>query len=102
MISHGKDIKIFSGSSNKSLAEEICKEIKRASQEEMKGIIEYTDEEVVSIDFVGDPHASIFDAVQGIQLNDKVFKIVAFYDNEFGYSTQLLKLIRHMDSVDNK
>ncbi|WP_417027815.1 type I glyceraldehyde-3-phosphate dehydrogenase [Baileyella intestinalis] len=87
---------------NPTTYEEICKEIKRASQEEMKGIIEYTDEEVVSIDFVGDPHASIFDAVQGIQLNDKVFKIVAFYDNEFGYSTQLLKLIRHMDSVDNK
>ena len=62
---------------------------------------EYVDDEVVSSDFIGDPHTSIFDAREGIQLNDKFFKLIAFYDNEYGYSTKVLELIKHMYSVDN-
>ena len=82
--------------------EEICRKIKEASEEgPMKGVIEYVDDEVVSSDFIADPHTSIFDAREGIQLNDKFFKLIAFYDNEYGYSTKVLELIRHMYHVDN-
>ena len=82
--------------------EEICRKIKEASEEgPMKGVIEYIDDEVVSSDFIADPHTSIFDAREGIQLNDKFFKLIAFYDNEYGYSTKVLELIRHMYHVDN-
>lgn len=81
--------------------EEICRKIKEASEGDMKGVIEYVDDEVVSSDFIGDPHTSIFDAREGIQLNDKFFKLIAFYDNEYGYSTKVLELIKHMYSVDN-
>ena len=66
-----------------------------------KDVIEYIDDEVVSSDFIADPHTSIFDAREGIQLNDKFFKLIAFYDNEYGYSTKVLELIRHMYHVDN-
>ena len=81
--------------------EEICKEVKLASETYMKGILEYVDDEVVSLDFVGDPHTSIFDARQGIELNDKFFKLILFYDNEYGYSKKILELIKHMHAVDN-
>ena len=82
--------------------EEICAKVKEASETYLKGVIEYVDDEVVSGDFVGDPCTSIFDAREGIELNDKFFKLIAFYDNEFGYSSKLLELIKHMYSVDNK
>lgn len=82
--------------------EEICQKVKEASETYMKGVIDYVDDEVVSGDFVGDPCTSIFDAREGIELNDKFFKLIAFYDNEFGYSSKTLELIRHMYSVDNK
>lgn len=82
--------------------EDICMKIKEASETHMKGVIEYVDDEVVSSDFIGDPNTSIFDAREGIQLNDKFFKLIAFYDNEYGYSTKVLELIKHMYSVDNK
>lgn len=82
--------------------EEICKKVKEASETTMKGIIEYVDDEVVSGDFVGDPCTSIFDAREGIQLNEKFFKFISFYDNEFGYSSKVLMLIKHMHAVDNK
>ncbi len=82
--------------------EAICAKIKEASEGAMKGIIEYVDDEVVSSDFIGDPHTSIFDAREGIQLNDKFFKLIAFYDNEYGYSSKILSLIKHMYSVDTK
>lgn len=82
--------------------EAICAKVKEASEGAMKGIIEYVDDEVVSSDFIGDPHTSIFDAREGIQLNDKFFKLIAFYDNEYGYSSKILSLIKHMYSVDNK
>ncbi|MGI6721721.1 MAG: type I glyceraldehyde-3-phosphate dehydrogenase [Anaerovoracaceae bacterium] len=80
---------------------EICETIKKASETDMKGIIEYVDDEVVSGDFVGDPCTSIFDAREGIELNDRFFKLLMFYDNEFGYSTKVLELIKHMYAVDN-
>ena len=82
--------------------EEICAEVKEASETYLKGVIEYVDDEVVSGDFVGDANTSIFDARQGIELNDKFFKLVAYYDNEFGYSSKTLELIKYMAEVDNK
>ncbi len=82
--------------------EEICAKVKEASETYLKGILEYVDDEVVSLDFIGDSHTSIFDARQGIELNDKFFKLVAYYDNEYGYSNKCLELMKYMHSVDNK
>ena len=82
--------------------QEICDAMKKASQNEFKGIIEYVDEEVVSTDFLGDAHTSIFDAKAGIALNDKFVKLVAWYDNEWGYSCKLCNLIEYMATVDHK
>ena len=82
--------------------EEICAKVKEASETYLKGVIEYVDDEVVSGDFVGDANTSIFDARQGIELNDRFFKLVAYYDNEFGYSSKTLELIKYMAEVDNK
>lgn len=72
--------------------EEICAAMKKASENEMKGIIEYTDEPVVSSDFIHDSHTSIFDATAGIMLTDTFVKLVAWYDNEWGYSNKLVDL----------
>ncbi len=82
--------------------EEICAKIKEASETHMKGVIEYVDDEVVSGDFVGDSHTSIFDSRQTIELNDHFFKLIAYYDNEFGYSSKILELIKHMYGVDHR
>ena len=82
--------------------EEICAKVKEASETTMKGIIEYVDDEVVSRDFIGDPNTSIFDARQGIQLTNDFFKLVSYYDNEYGYSVKCLELIKHMYAEDNK
>ena len=82
--------------------EEICEAMKEASEGYMKGVLEYVDDEVTSIDFLGDPHTSIFDARQGIHIYDTLFKLVAYYDNEFGYSNKLLELAKHMNKVDNE
>ena len=82
--------------------EEICKVLKTASEKEMKGIIEYVDEPVVSSDFINDEHTSIFDATAGIQLTDTFVKLVAWYDNEWGYSHKLVDLAVYMASVDKK
>lgn len=82
--------------------EELCAKIKEASETYLKGVLEYVDDEVVSGDFVGDPCTSIFDARQTIELNDHFFKLIAFYDNEYGYSSKILELIKHMYSEDNK
>ena len=68
--------------------EEICAAMKKASENELKGIVEYDDEDVVSSDFVGDAHTSIFDAKAGIALTDSFVKLVAWYDNEWGYSNK--------------
>ncbi len=82
--------------------EDICKAMKEASETYLKGVLEYVDDEVVSLDFVGDPCPSIFDAREGVELNDKFFKLIAFYDNEFGYSANMLRMIKHMAEVDAK
>ena len=80
--------------------EEICAAIKKASEGELKGILGYTDEMVVSSDFLGDPHTSIFDEKAGIMLNPNFVKLVSWYDNEWGYSNKTLNLIEHMSKVD--
>ena len=72
--------------------EEICNAVKKASENELKGIVEYVDEDVVSSDFIHDPHTSIFDSKAGIQLTDNFVKLVAWYDNEWGYSNKLVDL----------
>lgn len=82
--------------------EEICAKIKEASEGDMKGILGYTDELVVSSDFYTDSRTSIFDEKAGIQLNKNFVKLVSWYDNEWGYSNKVLMLIAHMDSVENK
>ena len=87
---------------NPASYEDICAKVKEASENEFKGIIEFVDDEVVSCDFIGDPCTCIFDAREGIELNDRFFKFIMFYDNEYGYSVQLLRLIQHMGKVDNK
>lgn len=74
--------------------------MKRASENELKGVLGYTDEPLVSTDFMSDPRASIFDAEAGIMLSPTFVKLVAWYDNEYGYSTQLLRLASHMASLD--
>jgi len=75
--------------------------IKKASENELKGILGYTEDEVVSTDFIGDSHSSIFDALAGISLNDNFVKLVSWYDNEFGYSCRVVDLIKHVYSVDS-
>ncbi len=76
--------------------EEICNAVKKACENEMKGIMEYTDEPVVSSDFISDPHTSIFDASAGIALTDTFVKLVAWYDNEWGYSNKLVDLAMYI------
>ncbi|XP_075159348.1 glyceraldehyde 3 phosphate dehydrogenase 2 [Haematobia irritans] len=71
-----------------------------ASNGPMKGILGYTDEEVVSTDFVSDTHSSVFDAKAGISLNDQFVKLISWYDNEFGYSNRVIDLIKYMQSKD--
>jgi glyceraldehyde 3-phosphate dehydrogenase len=82
--------------------EEICEAVKKASQGSMKGILGYCDEACVSQDFVGDERSSIFDASAGISLNPKFVKLVAWYDNEWGYSQRVVDLMVHMAKVDAK
>ena len=81
---------------------EICAAMKAASEGELKGILGYTDEDVVSSDFLGDSRTSIFDAKAGIALTDTFVKVVSWYDNEIGYSNKVLDLITYMSSVDHK
>ncbi|EPQ30939.1 uncharacterized protein PFL1_01837 [Pseudozyma flocculosa PF-1] len=80
--------------------DEIKKEIKRASENELKGILAYTEDAVVSQDFVGHPASSIFDAAAGIALNDNFVKLVSWYDNEWGYSNRCLDLLCFMAQKD--
>ena len=82
--------------------EEICNAMKKAAEGELKGIVEYVDEDVVSSDFLSDPHTSIFDAKAGIMLTDTFVKLVAWYDNEWGYSNKLVELAAYMAKVDHK
>ncbi len=82
--------------------DEICAAMKKASEGELKGILGYTEDSVVSSDFLGDTHTSIFDAGAGIALTDTFVKVVSWYDNEIGYSNKVLDLITYMSSVDHK
>lgn len=74
--------------------------IKEAAEGPMKGILGYTDEEVVSSDFISSTHSSVFDALAGISLNDNFVKLISWYDNEFGYSNRVVDLIKHMQTKD--
>ena len=82
--------------------DEICAAMKEASEGELKGILGYTDEAVVSSDFLGDARTSIFDAKAGIALTDTFVKVVSWYDNEWGYSNKVLMLIETMYAYNNK
>src|SRR5579862_8009149 len=75
---------------------DICAAMKRASETYLKGILAYTGDEVVSSDFIHDPSSSIFDAGSGIELNSRFFKLVSWYDNEWGYSNRCVDLLRYM------
>ncbi|MGY8700702.1 MAG: type I glyceraldehyde-3-phosphate dehydrogenase [bacterium] len=77
--------------------DEICAAMKAASEGPLKGILGYTEDDVVSSDFIGSPFSSIFDAGAGIALNDKFFKLISWYDNEMGYSCRLIDLIEYME-----
>ena len=79
---------------------EICAEMKRASENELKGILGYTEDAVVSSDFLGDVRTSIFDAKAGIALTDTFVKVVSWYDNEIGYSNKVLDLVAHMATTN--
>jgi glyceraldehyde 3-phosphate dehydrogenase len=78
----------------------ICDAMKEASEGALKGILGYTEEEVVSSDFIGDPRASIFDAKAGIGLNDNFVKVISWYDNEWGYSNKVVELIAYIAGID--
>ncbi len=78
--------------------EKINKVVKKASETTMAGIVEYVDAPVVSSDFITNPHTCIYDALAGIEMSDKFFKLVAWYDNEWGYSNKTLELIRVMET----
>ncbi|HKG06909.1 MAG TPA: type I glyceraldehyde-3-phosphate dehydrogenase [Pedobacter sp.] len=79
--------------------EDVKKAMKAASEGELKGVLAYTEDEVVSSDFIGDPHASIFDAKAGISLNDNFVKVVSWYDNEWGYSNALAKFVEYYGTL---
>jgi len=82
--------------------DQVCEAMKAASEGELKGILGYTDEDVVSSDFISDPHSSVFDKKAGIALTDTFVKVVSWYDNESGYANRMVDLIGYMASVDNK
>ncbi|HEX7713638.1 MAG TPA: type I glyceraldehyde-3-phosphate dehydrogenase [Bacillota bacterium] len=82
--------------------DEIKAAVKKASENELKGILGYTEDDVVSSDFIHDPRTSVFDAKAGIALNDHFVKLVSWYDNEWGYSNKVVDLICHMGKVDAK
>merc|ERR1712176_370052 len=82
--------------------EEICAHVKSLSEGKMKGILGYSDEPLVSTDYESDPRSSIFDANAGIMLNPNFVKLVAWYDNEWGYSCRVVDLMKHAAAVDAK
>ena len=84
-----------------STMDEIKAAMKAASEGPMAGVLEYVDDEVVSSDFRTDAHTSIYDAQAGIALNGNFVKLIAWYDNEWGFSNKMLDLVRHMDKVRN-
>jgi glyceraldehyde 3-phosphate dehydrogenase len=78
----------------------IKQKVKEAANGPLKGILDYTEEEVVSSDFIGSTHSSVFDAAAGIPLSDTFVKLISWYDNEFGYSNRVIDLIKYMQSKD--
>ncbi|MCM1376882.1 MAG: type I glyceraldehyde-3-phosphate dehydrogenase [Clostridium sp.] len=80
--------------------DDICKAMEKAANGELKGVLAYTEDAVVSSDFLGDTHTSIFDANAGVYLTDKFVKVISWYDNEIGYSNKVLDLIAHMKKVN--
>lgn len=82
--------------------DDVCAAVKKASETTMKDIIAYYDEQVVSLDFLGDTHTCNFDASSGIMIDDDFIKLLAWYDNEWGYSNKVLMLIEHMAKVDKQ
>ena len=80
--------------------DQVCAAIKKATETTMKGVMAYYDEQVVSLDFLGDTHTCNFDASSGIMIDDNFIKLLAWYDNEWGYSNKVLMLIEHMAEVD--
>jgi len=80
--------------------QKIKEAMKKASENELKGILGYTEDEVVSQDFVSEPRTSVFDAAAGLELNKKFYKIISWYDNEFGYATKIVELIEYASSLE--
>jgi glyceraldehyde 3-phosphate dehydrogenase len=80
--------------------EDICAAMKKAAEGDLKGVLAYTEDAVVSSDFLGNTHTSIFDANAGVYLTDKFVKVISWYDNEIGYSNKVLELIAHMAKVN--
>lgn len=80
--------------------QEIKDAMKKASENELKGILGYTEDEVVSQDFVSEPRTSVFDAGAGLELNPNFYKIISWYDNEFGYATKIVELIEYASSLE--
>jgi glyceraldehyde 3-phosphate dehydrogenase len=80
--------------------EDICAKMKEASETYLKGILGYTEDEVVSTDFIGEPCTSVFDAKAGLMIGDRMAKIISWYDNEYGYSKKILELCQYMAGVD--
>ena len=85
----------------KTTYEEICAEVRRRASTDMKNIVDVCDQPLVSSDFVGNPHTCIFDEKAGIMISPKFVKLVAWYDNEYGYSSKLLDLIATMYKKDH-
>ena len=81
--------------------EQVCAAMKKASEGELKGVLKYTEDPVVSTDFMGELCTSVFDAGAGIGLNDNFVKVISWYDNEMGYSNSVVRLLMHMNSVDH-
>lgn len=75
-------------------------QIKEAAEGPLKGILGYTDEQVVSSDFISDNHSSVFDAAAGISLNNNFVKLISWYDNEYGYSNRVVDLIKYIQTKD--
>ena len=80
--------------------EEVCEAVKKAVAEDKYNVLGYTDEDLVSTDFEGDARTSIFDAKAGIAISDRFMKLIAWYDNEWGYSNKILCLLAHMAEVN--
>ncbi len=76
--------------------------MKEASETYLKGILKYSKDPIVSADVLKESHTSVFDAAMGVELNPRFFKLLAWYDNEWGYTTQMLRMVKHMAAVDAK